>query len=82
MTIFKSNFLAISLSSGSLAIVPSSFIISTIKPAGSNPANLLKSTAASVCPARLRTPPAFARKGKICPGLPRSFGFVLGSINA
>ena len=57
-------------------------MISTIKPAGSNPANLLKSTAASVCPALLKTPPAFALSGNICPGLPRSFGLVSGSIKA
>ena len=61
---------------------PSSFIISTISPAGSKPANLLKSTAASVCPALLNTPPALALKGNICPGLPNSLGFVSGLINA
>ena len=70
------------LSSGRRAIVPSSFSISTITPAGSNPASLAKSIAASVCPFRLSTPPAFALRGKICPGLPRTSGFVAGSINA
>ena len=46
--IFKSNLLATLNKSGSLAIVPSSFIISHNTPAGLNPANLDKSTAASV----------------------------------
>ena len=46
-------------------MVPSSFKISTITPASSNPAILERSTAASVCPARRNTPPFFARKGKI-----------------
>ena len=46
--IFKSNSFAKTISSGSLAIVPSSFIISQTTPAGLNPANLDKSTAASV----------------------------------
>ena len=37
-------------------------------PAGYNPA-ILKSTAASVCPARLRTPPSWAIKEKYVPAL-------------
>ena len=63
--IFKSNFFAINNKSGKRAIVPSSFMISTITPAGSNPAIRAKSIAASVCPALRKTPPAFAFKGKI-----------------
>ena len=51
-------------------------------PAGSNPASLAKSIAASVCPFLLSTPPAFALSGKICPGLPNSSGLVFGSIKA
>ena len=63
-------------------MVPSSFIISTKTPAGSKPANLAKSIVASVCPVRRKTPPFLARKGKICPGLPKSSGFVSGFIKA
>ena len=58
-----------------LAIVPSSFIISQITPAGSSPASFDKSHAASVCPALLRTPPSMAFNGKICPGCTISLGF-------
>ena len=53
------------MSSGSLAILPSSFIISTKTPAGSKPASLAKSIVASVCPALRSTPPFFALSGKI-----------------
>ena len=38
------------------AIVPSSFIISMRAATGDRPANLAKSTEASVCPARCNTP--------------------------
>ena len=58
-----------------------SYKISTISPAGTKPDNLLKSTAASVCPALLNTT-CLCFKGKICPGLPNSLGFVSGLINA
>ena len=61
---------------------PSSFIISTITPAGSNPAKRAKSIAASVCPVRLKTPPSFATNGKICPGLANSKGLVWSLISA
>ena len=44
---------------------PSSFKISTITPAGSSPASLARSMEASVCPARLNTPPSLAFNGKI-----------------
>ena len=46
-------------------MVPSSFIISTIKPAGFKFANLAKSIAASVWPVLLKTPPSFAFNGNI-----------------
>ena len=49
--------------------MPSSFIISQITPPGSMLANIARSTAASVCPALLNTPPSLASKGKTCPGL-------------
>ncbi len=49
------------------AIVPSSFMISQITPAGASPAIRARSTDASVCPARTRTPPLRARSGKTCP---------------
>ena len=70
------NFLAISKSSGVLAIEPSSFKISTITPADSNPARRAKSIAASVCPALLKTPPFLALSGKICPGFPNASALV------
>ena len=77
--IFRLNFSATLVSSGRRAIVPSSFKISTKIPAGLNPANLAKSTAASVCPVLLKTPPFFALRGKIWPGLPKLCGLVFGS---
>ena len=70
--IFKLNFFAKIINSGSLAIVPSSFIISQITPDGSLPANLDISTAASVCPALTKTPPDLAFIGKTCPGETKS----------
>ena len=67
--------------SGSLAISVgfSSDTISHRIPAGARPANTDKSTAASVCPSRVKTPPSLDRNGKICPGLAKSAAFVLGS---
>ena len=62
---FKLNFSATLTKSGTRAIVPSSFIISQITPAGATPHNLAKSTAASVWPDRCSTPPAFAISGKV-----------------
>ena len=41
-----------------------------------------RSTAASVCPARTRTPPFLALSGNVCPGRARSDGRVAGSIAA
>ncbi len=59
---------------------PSGFMISQITPPGSKPAIRARSTAASVCPARTRTPPSRARSGNTCPGRARSRGRALGSI--
>jgi hypothetical protein len=57
---FRANF----VSCGTRAIVPSSFMISQITPAGYKPAIRARSTAASVCPARTNTPPSRARSGE------------------
>ena len=57
-------------------------MISTINPAGCKLAKRAKSIAASVCPVLLKTPPSFAFKGKIWPGLAKSNGFVFLSIKA
>ena len=38
--------------------------------------------AASVCPVLLKTPPFLATKGKMCPGLAKSKGFVAAFTNA
>src|SRR5215211_573460 len=65
--------------SGTLAIVPSSFMISQMTPAGLSPARRARSTAASVCPARCSTPPGRAFKGKTWPGITRSSGPVASS---
>ena len=43
---------------------------------------MAKSTIASVCPARTKTPPSLARKGNICPGRAKSSGLIAGSITA
>ena len=66
--------------SGSLAIVPSSFMISTMTPAGSNPARRARSTQASVCPVRCKTPPSLACRGKRWPGVTMSVLLVSGAI--
>src|ERR1019366_2796617 len=63
-------------------MVPSSFMISQITPAGTNPANRVRSTEASVCPPRTSTPPLRARKGKTWPGCAKSAGRVPGSMAA
>ena len=44
------------------------------------PARRARSTEASVCPARTRTPPLRARSGNMWPGRARSDGRVLGSM--
>ena len=56
---FFANF----VSSGTRAIVPSSFMISQMTPAGYRPAMRARSTAASVCPARTSTPPGLRAQG-------------------
>ena len=55
-------------------MLPSSFMISQMTPAGVRPARRAKSTDASVWPARTRTPPSRARKGNTWPGRARSPG--------
>src|SRR3954466_6327619 len=64
---------------GSLAIVPSSLMISQITPAGDNPARRARSTAASVWPRRSSTPPLRARSGKKWPGRWKSDGRAEGA---
>ncbi len=49
-------------------MVPSLFMISHSTPAFCKPAKSIKSTAASVCPLRVNTPPSIARSGNIWPG--------------
>ncbi len=51
-------------------------MISHSTPAGMRPASRQRSTTASVCPARRRTPPSSARSGKMWPGRARSAGTV------
>mmetsp|Transcript_1090 Transcript_1090/g.2554 ORF Transcript_1090/g.2554 Transcript_1090/m.2554 type:complete len:233 (-) Transcript_1090:317-1015(-) len=53
-------------------MLPSSLTSSQRTPAGKQPARRAKSTAASVCPGRVTTPPSRARSGKIWPGLLKS----------
>ena len=64
---------------GTRAMVPSSFMISQITPAGLRPAMRARSTAASVWPARTSTPPSRARNGNMWPGRVRSRAWVAGS---
>ena len=66
--IFKLCSFAKTSKSGRRAILPSSFKISTMTEAGSLPARRAISQPASVCPARVNTPPGCAIKGNICPG--------------
>ena len=61
--------------SGRRAMLPSSFMISQITPAGLRPASRAMSTAASVWPARTSTPPSRARKREDVAGR----GDVLGA---
>src|SRR5216684_2341799 len=82
VSIFKLCSLQNSMSWGTRAMVPSSFMISQMTPAGLNPAMRARSTEASVWPARTRTPPVRARSGKMWPGRARSCGLVFGSMAA
>ncbi len=75
-----SNALPNSSSWGMRDMVPSSFMISQMTPAGVIPAMRARSTDASVCPALARTPPSRAWSGKMWPGRARSAGLVFGSI--
>lgn len=52
---------------------------SAITAAGDLPARRQRSTAASVCPRRSRTPPTRARSGKTCPGRRKCSGRADGS---
>ena len=61
---------------GIRAMVPSSFMISQITAAGVRPASAVRSQPASVWPARMSTPPFWARSGKMWPGFTRSDGFA------
>ena len=72
-------FLAKVASCGNRAIVPSVFMISQMTAAGWRSAIRARSTLASVCPARRRTPPCFARSGNMWPGWTRSAGRAAGS---
>ena len=74
--IFNFSFLAICISWGIRAMVPSAFITSTSTPASSKPAMRARSTVASVWPARRNTPPVLAFKGNICPGFAKSSGLA------
>ena len=51
-------------------------MISQQRPAGLSPAILARSTVASVCPGRARTPHGFALRGNICPGRLKSAGLA------
>ena len=64
--------------SGTRAMLPSSFMISQITPAGWRPASRARSTDASVWPVRSSTPNGRARSGKTWPGWTRSPGSVSG----
>lgn len=74
-TILKFSFWANCRSFGNLAIEPSSSTISHKTPAGSNPARMARSTAASVWPALFRMPPSLYFNGNMCPGRLKSSGF-------
>ncbi len=64
--------------SGIRAMVPSSFMISQMTPAGVRSARRARSTEPSVCPVRTRTPPLRARSGNTWPGVTRSSGLASG----
>ena len=60
-------------------MLPSSCNTSQITPAGASPAMRARSTAASVWPARCRTPPLTALSGNVCPGETKSSSELEGS---
>ena len=74
--------MANSTTCGALAIDPSSLVNSQITAAGLKPANETKSTDASVCPRRFKTPPSLATNGNTCPGWFKSLGFALSATAA
>lgn len=80
--IFIFSFLANSRSFGKRAMEPSSSTISHKTAAGENPANMARSTEASVCPALLSTPPSLYFNGKIWPGRLKSSDLELGDASA
>mmetsp|Transcript_3534 Transcript_3534/g.9504 ORF Transcript_3534/g.9504 Transcript_3534/m.9504 type:complete len:280 (-) Transcript_3534:385-1224(-) len=57
-------------------------MISQMSPAAEHFASFVRSTAASVCPGRFSTPPRLARRGRMCPGLAKSSGMLLGFASA
>jgi hypothetical protein len=59
-------------------MLPSSCITSERTASGCNPARRIRSTPASVCPARRRTPPSRARSGKTWPGRLKSLALASG----
>ena len=59
-------------------MLPSSFMISQMTPAGSRPAMHAISTAASVWPARISVPPGRAANGKTWPGVTTSVPVLSG----
>ncbi|MNW21454.1 hypothetical protein D3C71_2223880 [compost metagenome] len=59
-------------------MLPSGLSTSTSTPAGSRPASIARSLAASVWPARLSTPPGCDISGKMWPGWTRSDGLASG----
>ena len=77
--IFRPWVWAKTMRSGRRAMDPSSFMISQITPAGFRPARREMSTAASVWPARTRTPPSRATRGKTWPGETMSSAPLVGS---
>ncbi len=79
---FRSCSRATRTSSGMRAMEPSGCMISQMTPAGNMPASDARSTAASVWPARRRTPPSCARSGKMWPGIWMSSDVVAGSVIA
>jgi hypothetical protein len=60
-------------------MLPSSATTSPMTPTGASPASRVSSTAASVWPARSRTPPSTARSGRMWPGRMTLAGVDSGS---
>ena len=80
---WRPYFSANRVSSGRRAMpVLSSLTTSQSTPTGDMPAARARSTAASVWPARLSTPPGRYRRGKMWPGRLRSVGRMWGSARA